>query len=99
LGLTATKWASPNSPTPFPGFPYGGENLLIQIQPQKLARETVDHVNVLAADVERARQSGVLDFADVLSVLVEDLNSLVLTVRHPQQALGKPWAITAKDKF
>ena len=34
------------------GLPGGRENLTVQIQPEKLPRETIRHVNVLAADLK-----------------------------------------------
>src|SRR6476660_1288286 len=47
------------------------ENPSLQIQPEKLAGETVDHVDVLIADRQRARQTGVFHFPDELSVGIE----------------------------
>ena len=40
------------------------------------------------ADIQRARQSGVFNFADVFPILIEDLNPLVLAVGYPQQTFG-----------
>src|SRR4051812_39638800 len=56
------------------------ENFSLQVHLQKLPRETVDHIDVLFADVQRTRQSGVLHFADVLTVLIENLDSLILAI-------------------
>src|SRR5580704_3976534 len=83
------KCASPNSPQvpAAPGFSDCGEHLSVQIQPQQLTRKTVDHVDVLFANIQRARQASVLNFADIFPVLVKDLDSLILAVGNPQQTL------------
>src|SRR6516165_9359398 len=70
------------------GFPGGRDDPAIQIEPQQLAGKTVDHVNVLFAYRNAAGQAGILEFPDEFAALVEDLNSLILAVGHPQLAVG-----------
>src|SRR5581483_9754560 len=67
---------------------HGGQDLSIQVQPQQLAGESIDHIDVLAADIKRAGQTRILDLADVLSIRIENLDALILTVGHPELALG-----------
>src|SRR5215475_5760460 len=38
---------------------HGGQDVAVQIQPQKLPRESIHHVNVFRSDVQSARQAGV----------------------------------------
>ena len=64
------------------------QDLAIQIHPDQLSCEAVHHVDVLLADVEAARQPLVFDFPDERSVLLEDLDTLILPIRNPQQTLG-----------
>src|SRR5262249_4309388 len=71
-----------------PGFPHGGQDVAVEIQPQKLPCESVHHVNVFRADIQSARQAGVLNLANEFPVLIEDLKSLVFPVSDPKQALG-----------
>src|SRR6185369_15907800 len=71
---------------PLARLPHRGQDFPIQVEPQDLTREAVDHVHVLAADVETAWQPLVLDLSDELAVLVEELDSLVLAIGDPHQA-------------
>src|SRR6185312_2399345 len=64
------------------------QNFSVQIQLEKLARESIDHVDIFLADIQRARQARVLNFANVFAILVENLDSLILAIGDPQQSFG-----------
>src|ERR1700689_5440124 len=67
----------------FSGFSRHGQYIAVEVQFQDLAREAVHHIYVLVTDLNRAGQAGVLQLFNKRSVLVENLNSLVLPVRNP----------------
>src|SRR5579872_4379492 len=62
-------------------------NIPLHIQLQQLARKTVSDPNIFVSNDQAARQAAILMLPDILSVLVKDLNPLILAIRHPQQAL------------
>jgi len=51
-----------------------------------LARKTVGDPNVFVPDDQTARQPLIFVLANVVAILVKDLNSLILTVRYPELA-------------
>ena len=59
------------------------ENFAVQIQLQELPRETVGDPNVLVADDQTAGEAAILVLPDIVSILVKDLNPLILAVCHP----------------
>src|SRR5712691_10072560 len=70
------------------GLSRGGKHLAIEVQAQNLAGESVDHMNVSIADLKRTRQSGVLQFLQIVPVLIEDLDSLILAIGDPEPSVG-----------
>src|SRR5262245_22677883 len=72
----------------FPGLSGRREDLAVQIQPQDLTGEAVHHVNLVFTDFKGARQTRVFQLSDEGSVGIEDLDSLILAIRNPEQAFG-----------
>src|SRR5262249_485475 len=81
LGLTELPRSRAN-------LPRRREHLAVEIQAKNLPGESVHHINVLIANLKRTRQSGVLHFPDVVSVLIKDLNSLIFTIGDPKSPMS-----------
>src|SRR5262245_2069966 len=73
---------------PFARLARSGEDLAFEIHLQQLSRKTIHHVNILRTDIDAARQAGILELFDEFPIGVEDLNSLILAVRHPELTFG-----------
>src|SRR5882724_4152713 len=73
---------------PAAGLARRGEDLAVEVQAQDVAGEPVHHVDVSIADLEGTRQPGVFQFPDVGSVLIEDLDPLVLAIGDPEPPAG-----------
>jgi len=65
------------------GFTSGGENLSFKVHFQKLACETVHHIDILLTNVDAARESGKLQLFDEFSVGIKDLYALILSIGDP----------------
>src|SRR3989442_9404287 len=71
-----------------PGFARRGKDLAIDVQAKNLAGESIHHMNVLIADLTRTRQPGVLQFLQVVPVLIKDLDSLIFAIGDPEPPVG-----------
>src|SRR5258708_34936816 len=60
----------------------------MEVQGEKLAGESVHHMNVSIVDLERTRQPGVPQFLQVVPVLIKDLDSLIFAIGDPEPPVG-----------